>query len=159
VLYGTTLIGRSGQVCTFDPYIISGCGTGFQLTPPTVAGEAWTETVIYSFTGANSDGALPTAAVVVGKGAVLYGTTQYGGLPSTTCNSEAGAIGCGTVFALTPPPTTGGVWTESVLHSFMGENGEGANPETLTLSSTGVLYGPTGNGGSAGHGTIFTVTP
>jgi hypothetical protein len=48
---------------------------------------------LYSFTG--SDGANPSAGVVVGSGGVLYGTT-----PS----------GWGTVFSLTPAAATGAIF-------------------------------------------------
>jgi hypothetical protein len=61
---------------------------------------------------------------------------------------------------LTPPSVTGGAWTETVLHSFTGQNGDGATPlAALTLSSTGVLYGTTSEGGTAGKGTAFAVAP
>jgi uncharacterized protein YceK len=157
VLYGTTLDGGSAAPCLIN---FGGCGTVFQLTPPTTPGGAWTETVIYAFTGANGDGALPSAGVVLGGNGVLYGTTGYGG--SSTSGSPCttyGVPGCGTVFALTPPATSGGVWTETVLHSFTGQNGDGGNPGPLVLSSSGVLYGPATSGGTAGAGTIFAVKP
>jgi hypothetical protein len=49
--------------------------------------------------------------------------------------------GCGTVFALTPPSTSGGAWTGTVFHSFSGQNGDGAMPVAgLVLSSSGVLH-------------------
>jgi uncharacterized repeat protein (TIGR03803 family) len=85
----------------------------------------------------------------VGKNGALYGTTPNGG-----------RFFKGTVFELTPPATSGGAWTEKVLHSFSGENGDGATPVTaLALSSTGVLYGTASGGGAAGQGTIFAVKP
>ena len=144
VLYGTTTSGGSGTACE------GGCGTVVQLTTPVTAGGAWTETVLYNFTGgANGDGAYPGASVAVGKNGALYGTTPNGG-----------RFFKGTVFELTPPATSGGAWTEKVLHSFSGENGDGATPVTaLALSSTGVLYGTASGGGAAGQGTIFAVKP
>jgi hypothetical protein len=158
VLYGTTVGGGSGTQCT--AYMAVGCGVVFQLTPPAAVGGAWTETVIYSFTGITGDGAYPTAGVVLGENGVLYGTTGYGG--SATSGSSCtlyGASGCGTVFSLTPPSSPSGPWTETVLHSFAGQNGDGAHPGPLVLSSTGVLYGPATSGGTAGAGTIFAVKP
>jgi uncharacterized protein YceK len=153
VLYGTTYDGGTGTVC------IPGCGTVFQLTPPAVAGGAWTEAVIYSFTGINGDGALPAAGVVLGENGVLYGTTTYGGNATSVCNNPYNlASGCGTVFQLTPPASPGGTWTETVLHSFTGPTGDGSAPGPLTLGR-GVLYGPTLTGGTAGKGTIFAVKP
>lgn len=134
VLYGTTYYGGA-----------SGWGTVFQLTQGT--GGAWTETTLYSFTG-GSDGATPITDLVIGTNNVLYGTTYYGG-----------AHGYGVVFQLTPP-STGSTWTEKVLYSFAGGN-DGAYPAAgVTLAaSTGVLYGTTYQGGSAGCGTIFQVAP
>ncbi len=159
VLYGTTYDGGSGTTCVYPT--TGGCGTVFQLTPPVTPGGAWSETVIYSFTGINGDGAYPSASVVIGKNGLLYGTTQYGG--SATSGSPCsyyGASGCGTVFQLTPPTTPGGSWTETVLHSFTGQTGEGSIPMAgLTLSSSGVLYGTTSGGGTAGKGTVFSIQP
>jgi hypothetical protein len=162
VLYGTTYYGGSGTPCDFSPYLSgSGCGTVFQLTPPTAPGGAWTESVIYNFTGLNGDGGYPSSSVVVGKNGVLYGTTQYGG-GSTSASpcSSAGVSGCGTAFQLTPPSAPGGAWTETILHSFTGQDGDGSTPLAgLALSSTGVLYGTTSAGGTAGNGTVFAIVP
>ena len=162
VVYGTTVVGGPGTPC--GAYVSTGCGTVFELTPPATGGGAWTETVIYSFTGINGDGAYPTASVVLGENGVLYGTTGYGGSarsgsPCTFPYGTPPENGCGTVFALTPPAAPGEAWTETVLHSFTGQNGDGANPGPLVLSSSGVLYGPTTSGGTAGQGTIFAVKP
>jgi hypothetical protein len=161
VLYGTASIGGSATQCTVPPYLVSGCGVVFQLTPPETAGGAWTQTVIYSFTGTNGDGANPQAGVVLGQDGVLYGTTLLGGTATSgsPCSSF-GASGCGTVFELTPPATPGGAWTETILHSFTGQDGDGSDPGPLFLSpSTGVLYGPTRGGGAFGQGTVFAVKP
>jgi hypothetical protein len=131
------------------------------LTPPTVSGGTWTFSSIYSFTGIDGDRAYPTASLVVGKNGVLYGTTQYGGSATSACRSSYFVLaGCGIVFELTPPTAPGGTWTEKVLHSFSGQNGDGAIPVAgLALSSTGVLYGTTSAGGTAGKGTVFAVAP
>src|ERR1019366_1088653 len=65
----------------------------------------------------------------------------------------------GTVFSLTP--ATGGKFTQKVIYSFTGQGGDGANPEAgLVLSpKSGVLYGTTNAGGTAGYGTVFSLTP
>lgn len=141
VLYGSTYLGGT-----------SGAGTVFSLTPPT-SGGAWTESVLYSFTG-GSDGAYPTASVVVGTG-VLYGTTYLGGTSDY-----------GTVFSLTAPISQGAPWTEAVLHSFTAGS-DGAYPySNVAIGSSGVLYGTTYSGGpytgckiSTGCGTVFSLTP
>lgn len=159
VFYGTTASGGASTTCLFGASL--GCGTVFQLTPPATAGGAWTETVIYSFTALNGDGAYPVAGVVLGKGGVLYGTTTYGGAATSgsPCIFSGTTPGCGTVFKLTPPATPGGSWTETILHSFTGQDGEGAVPGPLVLNADGVLFGPTWSGGAAGQGTIFAVAP
>ena len=105
ILYGTTHGGGN-----------SGKGAIFELRPPKTSGSAWTETVLYSFTGGR-DGSLPWAPLVVGGSGELYGTTTQGG-----------AFGHGTAFELTPPATPMGNWTERVLHHFSGENGDGTSP-------------------------------
>jgi len=66
----------------------------------------------------------------------LYSTTAFGG----------GGQG-GTVFKLTP--NLDGTWTESVLHSFTGTDGE--HPDAgLIFDAAGNLYGTTFNGGISG---------
>jgi uncharacterized repeat protein (TIGR03803 family) len=156
VLYGTTYFGGSGTACVLTNGL--GCGAVFQLTPPTTSGGPWTETVIYSFTGQNGDGAFPSSSLVLGEDGSLYGTTQYGG-SSGSCSSY-GATGCGTVFQLVPPASPGGKWTEKVLHAFTGEGADGAIPLAgLVLTSSGAFYGTTSSGGSAGLGTVYSIKP
>jgi uncharacterized repeat protein (TIGR03803 family) len=66
----------------------------------------------------------------------------------------------GTVFKLTPPATLGDSWTETILHSFTGQNDDGATPVAgLALNLAGILYGTTSAGGTAGKGTVFAVAP
>jgi len=48
----------------------------FELAPPATPGGAWTETVLYQFTGTGSGLA---TEVVIGGGGVLYGTLSEGG--------------------------------------------------------------------------------
>jgi hypothetical protein len=51
-------------------------GAVYSLTPPAVAGEAWTETVLWNFDF--TDGSVPNG-VTLGNGGVLYGTSGAGG--------------------------------------------------------------------------------
>ena len=113
----------------------SGCGVVFRLTP---SGE---ETVLYSFTGGTSDGAV-AASLIQGSDGNFYGVTAYGG----TANG-------GTVFKVTP------AGAETVLHAFTAGS-DGAAPQTPLLQATdGNFYGTTPLGGSSSAGTLFRVTP
>lgn len=142
-LYGTTTDGSiSGQN--------SNAGTVFELKPPSTAGGDWTYTVLYAFTGL-SDGGYPEASVTFGRDGRLYGTTSRGG--------PGGFGGNGVVFALTPPATPGGTWTEEVLYTFQGKP-DGANPDgPVILGSKGEIYGTTPAGGTDTDGTLFRLTP
>ena len=89
----------------------------------------------------------PNGGLAIGPGGVLYGTTYDGG-----------AGGNGTVFALTPPASPGGAWTETTVFEF-GSTGP-ANPVSgVTIGSDGVLYGTTLSGGALDQGTVYSLTP
>ncbi len=134
ILYGTTASGG-----TF------GSGTVFSLTPPASGSGSWTQIVIHSF-GGDGDGSSPLSGLIAERGGVLYGSTQSGG-----------KLGGGTVFSLTPPTASGGAWTETLLHHFAS----GGSPQArLVLDrKTGVIYGTTSGGGTAGDGTVFRLGP
>jgi uncharacterized repeat protein (TIGR03803 family) len=138
VLYGTTYNGGTSNE-----------GTVFSLTAPVSPHGSWTEEVLYSFTG-GSDGGGPTAGVTIGKDGVLYGTTEYNGagVPDTV----------GVVFSLTPPASQGGAWTETVLHSFNGSDGEYPYAG-VSIGGDGTLYGTTAGSGTTPHGTVYSLTP
>jgi hypothetical protein len=140
-----------------------GCGTVYELSPPTARGSPWTETVIYNFRG-DKDGQLPVGDLVFDKNGNLYGATEYGG-GYGSCNAPYDQH-CGTIFKLSPPKTKGGKWTERVLYGF--KSGEdGANPNGgLIFNSKGAIYGTTFGGGdesgecgSGGCGTAFELQP
>jgi uncharacterized repeat protein (TIGR03803 family) len=104
----------------------------------------WTENVLYSF-GPSPDGQRPYGPVVADKAGSLYGTTSAGGKYSA-----------GTVYRMQPK---GSSYSETVLYSFEGGS-DGANPYAgLTIDVKGALYGTTVEGGSAGDGTVFKLTP
>jgi uncharacterized repeat protein (TIGR03803 family) len=141
-----------------------GCGTVYEMMPPTIPGGAWTETVIYSFEG-GSDGYVPMGNLVFDGAGNLYGTTYFGG-GSGTCDQGIYPY-CGTVFELSPPKTKGGAWTEKVLYSFKS-GADGANPNgNLVFDKKGALYGTTYFGGNqgcpqdagVGCGTVFRLSP
>jgi uncharacterized repeat protein (TIGR03803 family) len=83
-LYSTTELGGVGSC---SPQIAPGCGTVFELSPPTAAGGAWTESILYSFAGGN-DGAGPSAPVVFDSAGVMYGMTGGGGNMNCPGGSE-----------------------------------------------------------------------
>ena len=142
-LYGTASGGGSG----LD-------GVVFELSPPSGGHGPWTETPLYSFTGAD-DGGSPLANLIFDSSGNLYGTT-YGGGSSH-----------GVVFALSPPSGTGS-WTESVLYTFTGHADGGYPYAGLTFDSKGNLFGTTAIGGdrsgatckrTAGCGVVFELSP
>jgi uncharacterized repeat protein (TIGR03803 family) len=142
-LYGTTFHGGT-----------SGNGDVFRLTPPAPGKTAWTETVLYTFSGTNGKG--PNGNLIFDSAGNLYGTTVAGG-----------AHGDGTVFKLTPPAPGKTAWTETVLLSFNGTNGNSPRG-SLVRDKAGNLYGAAAGGGAVqcnpnnglvGCGTIFKLTP
>jgi len=136
VLYGTAGGGSPGF------------GVVFSLRPPTEPGGLWAESILYNFAGPDGpggDGVAPYANLLVSQGKILYGTTSFGG-----------AYGGGTVFSLTP--SSGGAWTETILHNFGGE-GDGSDVLSGLVLSRGVLYGTTALGGTSNYGTVFSLTP
>jgi uncharacterized repeat protein (TIGR03803 family) len=144
-LYGTTGEGGNSTQCNLG----SGCGTVFMLTAPSSGSTAWTQSVLYSFQGPSSnDGSSPQSALVFDSKGNLYGTTASGGKYNK-----------GTVFELTPPATSGGAWTETVLYSFKGGT-DGSNPASAVVFNTKdtILYGTTPLGGASGFGTVFKLT-
>jgi uncharacterized repeat protein (TIGR03803 family) len=102
---------------------------------------AQTLTTQYSFRGRPADGAEPLGGLITDAAGNLYGTTIGGG----------GGNGNGTVFKLTPSGT------ETVLHSFTGDDGAGPG-SALIADAAGNLYGTTTNGGSPSYGTVFKLT-
>lgn len=133
-LYGTTHFGGGNDA-----------GIVFMLSRS--AGK-WRETTLHSFDPFNDDGANPLAGLSWGPSGSLYGTTSEGGTP--------GYPGVGTVFELTP---SGGVWTETILHSFEG-SADGSYPMgSVSVDGNGVLYGTTAEGGADNLGTVWKITP
>jgi uncharacterized protein YceK len=145
-IYG--MAGGGSGPCNFGT---PGCGVVFKLTPPT-SGTAWTETVLYSFSG-GKDGALPEAGLTPGADGAFYGTTALGG------NTGCGGGGCGTIFRLTPPAAGKTVWKESVLYRFLG-TGDGGEPQPApVIDSAGNLVGTTASGGKDGLGVVYSLAP
>jgi uncharacterized repeat protein (TIGR03803 family) len=102
--------------------------------------------VLHSFTPGGSNGAYPTAGLIVDATGNRYGTTNAGG----TYNA-------GTAFEFSSDGSGG--WTEKVLYNF-GNGTDGVGPEgRLLLDGAGNLYGTTFEGGIHGLGTAFELSP
>lgn len=126
-LYGTSVQGGT-----------YGGGTVFQVTT------AGVHTVLYNFTG-GADGGEPYKGVTLDAQGDLYGTAVTGG--GGSCEG-----GCGVVFKLT---NSGGVWTQSVIHTFLGGT-DGSGPGSpVSIDSHGNVYGTTPTGGAFGMGTVY----
>ena len=125
-LYGTTALG-------------GGSGTVYELTP---SGNAWTENILYDFSGEGGDG--PYGGLIFDNAGNLYGTTQDGGLNYA-----------GTVFRLT---NSGSGWAESLSYNFQLADG-GYPTAGLVFDQSGNLYGATTYGGSDGAGVVFELSP
>jgi len=127
-----------------------GDGTVFEVTPPATGKKGWTETVLTSFNGTN--GASPFGGLITDGKGNFYGTTSAGG----TSNN-------GTVFKLSPPAAGNTTWSETVLTSFNGKDGQYPTGG-LIADSAGNLYGTTQLGGAfttsciVGCGTVFKLT-
>ncbi len=122
-----------GTVSAFDSagnlYGVSATGGAYQqgaVFKLTSSQGGWSETILYSFTGAN-DGANPNS-LLVGHDGNLYGTAAYGG-----------SYQSGVVFRLIP---SGETWIESVLYTFTDSgSADGFSPGGLIQDSYGNLYG------------------
>lgn len=109
-----------------------------------------TETVLYTFTGVGSDGALPQGGVIRDSSGNLYGTTYYGG------NG-----GAGTVYEIDQSGA------ETILYQFSGGSDGGFPDGGLAMDSAGNLYGTAQIGGDAsctyfgftGCGVVFELSP
>ncbi len=137
-LYGTTYIDGKAS-CTL------GCGTIFELSPPTTSDGTWKETTLYTFTG-GTDGDQPQAGLVRDTAGNLYGTTANGG------------SGDGAVFELVAPSAVGATWKKVTLHQFTGKPTDGSAPLGQLLLIGTKLFGTTSSGGKNGDGTVFTLT-
>ena len=146
-LYGTAVGGANGL------------GVIFELSPPATEGDEWTESLLYSFKGGVTDGAFTNGplgteypgseGVVFDGSGNLYGVTPIGG--SSIQEYGYCLYGCGVLYKLTPPTTSGGSWTETVLHSFKAKQGAVYPVGTPIFDGKGNLYGATEGGSGNGH--------
>ncbi|QGM44918.1 choice-of-anchor tandem repeat GloVer-containing protein [Methylocystis heyeri] len=134
-LYGTTGGGGAG-----------GSGTVFKLTPPAPGKSQWTETVLYSFSGA--DGAGPSAGLVADPSGALYGATSGGGNDNN-----------GVAFKLTPPLQPSQPWTYTQIYTFPPTYPTTTPSGAAVLDGAGALIGSVITGGAYGLGAIYKLTP
>jgi uncharacterized repeat protein (TIGR03803 family) len=140
-LYGTTTVG--GDLSCIVNNLAPGCGTVFELSPPSEPGGAWSQTVLYAFEGGAFGGAEPTASLVFDQVGNIYGTTATSG------------NGSGTVFELDSSGDETTIW-------FFSGAADGSTPlDGLVIDSKGNLYGTTSTGGdpSCKCGTVFELSP
>jgi uncharacterized repeat protein (TIGR03803 family) len=140
--YGTT---HFGGITSCGGQVGGGCGVVFELSPDESGG--WSESPLYAFSD-GTDGGFPNAGVILDHSGNLFGTASTGG--STQCS-----IGCGVAYELNK---SGSKWSESVLHTFTGSDGQFPNAALLAASG-GAIYSTTWYGGSTGNGTVFSLTP
>ncbi len=139
-LYGATYSGGSG--CNNSTSC--GYGTVFKLMPPALENTAWTETILYRFTGKKNN--MNPLGVIFGPNGALYGATDNNNL--TVHGSNFGSI-----FCLIPPPVAGGAWTQETVYTFKGSKANPGNPTGgLTFDATGALYGVSNGVGQPGTG-------
>lgn len=116
-----------------------------------------TETVLYNFGANPTDGIYPYGGLLFDSSGNIFGVTSVGG---AYC-SDIG--GCGTIYKLSP--SVSGEWTETILYNFCRTGNptscaDGSYPLAgLIMDATGSLYGTTSEGGSAGIGTVFRLSP
>jgi hypothetical protein len=143
-LYGVTTGGSFGKI--------------FRLIPPpsSDAGESWRMEILYTFQD-HSDGEFPLTPLFIDDSGAIYGITPSGSLPS--CPN-----GCGAIFRIVPPATSGGAWTEKTLYQFTGAS-DGGTPDTMIMNRKGVIYGTTNYAGvvngecPSGCGVVFRLKP
>ena len=127
-------------------------GVAFELVHGSTG---WTQTVFHTFTG-GTDGSGPAGNPRFDAAGNLVGTTYWGGI-AAACASNLPVGGCGTVYQLTP--SSGGTWTETILHVFSGGS-DGVYPTgPLMIDASGNLIGTTLQGSIANVGTVFEFSP
>lgn len=115
----------------------------------------WTQTVLHTFAG-GTDGSGPAGSPRFDSAGNLVGTTYWGGT-AAACASNLPVGGCGTAYQLTP--TSGGTWTETIVHNFAAGS-DGANPiGPVVIEPNGSIVGATVQGSIANVGTVFELAP
>jgi hypothetical protein len=144
-VYGTTLNGGNEEGNCNGGLVGIGCGTVFELKPPTKEGDPWTEKQLHVFKNGD-DGAGPGAGVILDAQGDVYG------------GANGGAEGGGIVFRLAA--TSNGRWKEAVLYNFpVGFEGS-YDPTVAIFDKNGNLYGTTNDGPvETLAGSVFRLRP
>ncbi|QGM44919.1 choice-of-anchor tandem repeat GloVer-containing protein [Methylocystis heyeri] len=132
-LYGVTVNGGANQ-----------SGVAYKLTPPVPPSTQWSYAKIYDF----DPYSMPLATPMFDGAGALIGANASGGIG-----------GFGTIYKLTPPPSSGGQWTGSALYSFTGGADGGYPNSTLALGADGAIYGTGQLGGVKNNGVVFKLIP
>ena len=136
--------GPSGGVTLSGSTIYGVTGSGGSSNDGTIYSENASGTgyqVLYNFVNFQTNGAYPSGPLLL-VGSTLYGTTSSGG-----------ADGDGTIFSINTNGTN-----FQILHSFTDTSGDGDDPDGGLALSGSTLYGTTDGGGSAGYGSIFSIS-
>lgn len=114
-------------------------GSVFKITPQ----GKFTDLYNFCPTTDCGHGAAPVS-LMQGSDGNLYGTTQLGGNDSNT----------GTIFKITPQGAL------TTLYTFCQQANclDGGNPLSLMQDTNGTFYGATGDGGTLGGGTVFSLS-
>ena len=174
--YGSTSAGGNAS-CNSGQGEPGGCGTIYQLTPPT-GGAGWRESVVHQFGPAPHGITRMPSGLAPNSAGVLYGTTQFGSTAATGF-----PYGYGTVFSFNPASNS-----FAIVYQFNGPPSDGADPSGtlmgngntavelstpgststggsyLAIDATGALYGGTASGGTgacenySGCGTVYALS-
>jgi uncharacterized repeat protein (TIGR03803 family) len=134
-LYGVTWGGGANDI-----------GVAYKLTPPVSAFTQWNYVKLYDF--ATSTGGRPVGEPQFDGAGALIGAAEGGGV-----------YGIGTIYKLTPPTASGTQWTGVALYNFPGCDMGGGPHETLSVDTSGVIYGSIRYGGAHCMGSVFKLTP
>jgi hypothetical protein len=122
-------------------------GTVFELSPPSISGGAWTQTVLWTTVSVSQ-----AAPLTMDSKGNIYGTTAVPG----------GDYGSGSVYELSPPLVQGGTWTPTTLYSFCPDARQcpdGWNPASgVIFDHAGNLFGVAGGTGLLNSGVVFTLS-
>jgi len=131
-IYGTTLGNGNGITNQTVAYELQKTANGYNYVQ------------LYEFCSLSNcaDGQYPEGGLKADAAGSLYGTTNGGG-----------QFGQGTVYQL---KQTNGKWTETVLHSFNGTDGQSPYGN-INFDANGNLYGSTFVGGSSDSGVVYEI--